>query len=62
MPQSPLSRLQETVRTSAEIRREGADAARRARAELVETRAALRKAIVESRKLMAEIDALIAWK
>jgi len=60
MPQSPFSGFQETVRASAKIRRECMDVVHRARSELVETRAASRKAIVESRDLMAEADAIIA--
>jgi hypothetical protein len=62
MPQFSFLPLRETVRASAEIRRECAEMARRARAELVETRAATGKIIIESRKLMAEIDVLVAWK
>jgi hypothetical protein len=56
VPQFPFSRLQETV----EARRECADMARRARTELAETRAASQKAIAESRKLIAEADAILA--
>jgi hypothetical protein len=58
MPQSP--RLQETIRASAETPRQGANAVRRARAELAETTAATRKTIIESQELMAEADAIIA--
>jgi hypothetical protein len=60
MPHFPLSRLKETVRASAECRRECADAARRARAEFLETRASTQKTIIESQQLMAEVDAIIA--
>ena len=59
MPRSPFSRLKETVRASAEFRRECADAARRARAELAETTAATRKTIIESQELMAKAEAVI---
>jgi hypothetical protein len=44
MLQTPFSRLQETVRASAEIRRECVDTAPRARAQSVEAGAASRKA------------------
>jgi hypothetical protein len=60
MPQSP--RLQETIRASAETRRQGANAVLRARAELAETRAATRKTIIESQQLMAEAEAVIAGR
>jgi hypothetical protein len=60
MPQSHFSYAQETIRAAAESRQECADFMRRARAELAETRAASRKAIAESRELMAKIDAVMA--
>ena len=60
MPPSRFSRLQETIRASAETRRHCADAARRARTELVETRASTQKIIIESQELMAKADAIIA--
>jgi hypothetical protein len=59
MPQFPFLRLRETVRASAEIRREGADAARRAWTEMAEIKAGAQKAIIESRELMAQADAII---
>jgi len=60
MPQFPFSRLKETIRASAELRRECADAARRARAEFLQTRASTQKTVIESQELMAEADAIIA--
>jgi hypothetical protein len=63
MPRFPFSRLQETVRAGAELRRELADMARRSRTELAETSAATQKAIFDSRELMAKIDAIVAkWE
>ena len=60
MPQSSFLSLRETIRASGETRREDANALRRARTELVETRAATQKTITDSRELMAEADAIIA--
>jgi hypothetical protein len=60
MPQFPFSRSQEAVRASIEVRRECADMARRARNEMTETKAAAQKAIIESRELMAQADAIVA--
>lgn len=42
------------------MRRECVDAVRRVQAELAETSAGSRKAIAESRELMAEIDTIMA--
>jgi hypothetical protein len=55
-----MPHFQENIRVAAEIQRECADAARRARSEVAETRAATLKAIAESRGLMAKIDAVMA--
>ena len=60
MPQSPISRFQETVSASVESRRECANAVRRTRSEMAETRAVTRKTIIESQELMAEVDDVIA--
>jgi hypothetical protein len=60
MPQSHFAYAREIVLTAAEIRRECAEMARRTRSEMEEVRAATRKAIIESRELMAGIDGILA--
>ena len=60
MPQSHFVDAREIVRIAAETRRECADMARRSRSEMAEIRAAARKMIIESRELMAEVDAILA--
>jgi hypothetical protein len=60
MRQFPISRLQENIRASVELRREYADFTRRALADFAETRAATLKAIAESRELLAKIDVIMA--
>jgi hypothetical protein len=60
MPQSHFAYAREIVRTAAEIRREWTVLARRALAQVAEARAATQKTIIESRELMAEIDAVLA--
>jgi hypothetical protein len=60
MPQSHFSQAREAIRAAAEARRECAEMARRTCFEMADTRAATRKAIIESRELMAKIDAVMA--
>ena len=60
MPQSHFVDAREIVLIAAETRRECADMARRSRSEMAEIRAAARKMIIESRELMAEVDAILA--
>jgi hypothetical protein len=54
MPQSPFP--QETAKIITECR----VAWERARLEMAETKAAMRKTIIESQELMAEVDAVMA--
>ena len=60
MPQSYFSHARETIRAASESRQECPDFMRRAQAELTETSAATRKAIIESREVMAQADAILA--
>jgi hypothetical protein len=55
-----MPHFQEDIRVAAEIQRECADAARRTRSEMAEIKAGARKAIAESRELMAKADAVMA--
>jgi hypothetical protein len=59
MPQSNFVYAQEVVRSAAKARRECAEMARRTHFEMVEIRTSIR-AIIESRELMAEADAILA--
>ena len=59
MRQSHFTSARE-IRTAAETRRECTVLARRALAQVAEARAATRKTIIESRELMAKIDAVLA--
>jgi hypothetical protein len=59
MPQSHFVYAREIVRTAAETRRECGEIVRRTRSDMAEIRAATRKTIIESRQLMAEIDAAL---
>jgi hypothetical protein len=60
MAQSNFVYTQETVRSTAQARRECAAMVRRTRFEMVEIRSSARTAIIESRELMAEADAILA--
>jgi hypothetical protein len=60
LPRSSSSITQEIIRASIASRLECADMFRRTRRELADAKAAARKAIAESRELMAEGDAINA--
>jgi hypothetical protein len=60
MPQTNFVHTREIVRSAAEARRECAELARRTPFGMVEIRSSTRRAIIESWKLMAEADAILA--